>query len=97
MKFLFTLSLFLSSVLAIDYLYDGTAQPGFDASTLDNSNGPYLTYAISLFNGQGACLTLVCAVPSRDLSWQAMYVLRNSGRVHPGKLTTEPNPVHSFR
>ena len=38
---------FLSSVLCAELLYDGRAQPNFDAGVLDNSSGPYLTYVIS--------------------------------------------------
>jgi len=47
MEFLLILSLFLSSVLSIELLYDGRAQPNFDAGLLDNSSGPYLTYNMS--------------------------------------------------
>lgn len=68
MKFLSTLLLFFSSALAtsalaitIDILYDGRAYPGFDANLLDDSSGPYLTYAISLFSRQGTYLIWVCA------------------------------------
>ncbi|KAF9649768.1 hypothetical protein BDM02DRAFT_3113217 [Thelephora ganbajun] len=43
MEFLFILSLFFSSVLCIDILYDGRASPNFDAGVLDKSSGPYLT------------------------------------------------------
>jgi hypothetical protein len=51
MEFLFVLSLFFSSVLSIEILYDGRAKPDFDAGVLDKSSGPYLTYAISPFGG----------------------------------------------
>lgn len=37
---------FVSSARCAEILYDGRAQPNFDASVLDNSSGPYLTYVI---------------------------------------------------
>ena len=37
---------FLSSARCAEILYDGRAQPDFDASVLNNSTGPYLTYVV---------------------------------------------------
>lgn len=51
MEFLLLFPLFLSSVLSIDILYDGSAQSNFGAGVLDNSTGPYLTYVVSPFGG----------------------------------------------
>jgi len=50
MEFLLILSLFFSLVLSVEILYDGRARLNFDAGVLDNSNGPYLTYVVSLFS-----------------------------------------------
>jgi hypothetical protein len=43
MESLLILFLFFSSVISADILYDGRAQPNFDAGVLDNSSGPYLS------------------------------------------------------
>lgn len=43
---LLALSSLFSSSRCAEILYDGRAQPNFDASVLDNSSGPYLTYVI---------------------------------------------------
>ena len=51
MEFLFILSLFFTSVLSTEIVYDGRAKPDFDASVLDKSSGPYLTYVVSPFWG----------------------------------------------
>jgi len=47
MEFLFVLSLFFSSVLSIEILYDGRAKPDFAADVLDKNSGPYLAYVVS--------------------------------------------------
>lgn len=48
------ISFFLSSVLCAEILYDGRAQPNFDAGVLDSSSGPYLTCVVSLLSGAPA-------------------------------------------
>jgi len=55
MEFLFILSfcsLFLSSALSAEILYDGRAKPDFNADVLDKNSGPYLTYVTSPFRGE---------------------------------------------
>ena len=94
MEFLFVLSLFLSSVLCIEILYDGRAKPNFDAGVLDKSSGPYLTYAIHPFDG--APTERSYAVPSGDPRPQATYVLQNLDYLLSGVLTADQNPVYSI-
>jgi hypothetical protein len=44
LRFIFLFVISYSSARCAEILYDGRAQPNFDASLLDNSTGPYLTY-----------------------------------------------------
>jgi hypothetical protein len=78
MEFLLVLSLFFSSVLSVEILYDGRAKANFDAGVLDNSNGPYLTYVVS-YAPLGAAPTkyVLPTEPSGVLKRQAMYVPQN--------------------
>ena len=46
MEFLFILSLFFSSVLSIEILFDGRAKPDYNAGTIDGFDGPYRAYVI---------------------------------------------------
>ncbi len=78
MEFLLILSLFFSSVISVEILYDGRAQANFDAGVLDNSSGQYLTYVMSFLRWTWHLLNMVLpTAPSGALKRQAMYVLQN--------------------